>query len=141
MAHLIHFQSRTIDPAAEPENPINPIAGQQVVDWLRKRLLACGECVCSEVEPEDWGWYMDVTYRGQQYLVGAAIIDNDAVAEDFDTHGTEVVSWALLLEKKRSFIKKILRQAAISKTDELTQHVLEFVYARDDLINVEINFD
>jgi hypothetical protein len=52
--HLITFETSQFDPAGEKENPINPIAGQAVLQWLRKELT--GKYELSNPEPEDWGW-------------------------------------------------------------------------------------
>jgi len=58
MAHLISFDTAKFDLAAEPPNPINPIAGVSFLHWLREAL---GEgYAVSEPAAEDWGWYVDV---------------------------------------------------------------------------------
>jgi hypothetical protein len=38
MAHLITFSSTRFDGEAETPNPINPIAGEGVLQWLRDKL-------------------------------------------------------------------------------------------------------
>jgi hypothetical protein len=64
MAHLITFTTARFDTTKEPPNPINPIAGQGVLTWLRAELLRAHYRV-SEPATEDWGWYMnvDVSHR------------------------------------------------------------------------------
>jgi hypothetical protein len=39
MAHLITFTSSQFDVSVETPNPINPIAGEGVLKWLREKLV------------------------------------------------------------------------------------------------------
>ena len=70
MARLISFRTSKFDISKEPPNPINPIAGQSVLTWLKETLAGSGYTL-SEPDAEDWGWYMDVHADGQAYLIGA----------------------------------------------------------------------
>ena len=60
MAHVVSFRSNKFDVSAETPNPINPIAGQSVLTWLRAEL-AKAQYTATEPDTEDWGWYIDVT--------------------------------------------------------------------------------
>lgn len=71
MPHVITFRSAGFDVGRERPNPINPIVGESVLRWLRERL-AERQYQVTTPEPEDWGWYMDVSGRGASYLVGAS---------------------------------------------------------------------
>jgi hypothetical protein len=42
MVHLVTFTSSQFDVAAETPNPINPIAGEGVLNWLREKLRSAG---------------------------------------------------------------------------------------------------
>ena len=61
MHPVIHFQSRLFDVAREPENPINPIRGTSLLEWLRAHVPA--HLAMSAPEAEDWGWYSHVDWR------------------------------------------------------------------------------
>jgi hypothetical protein len=61
MHPAIHFQSRLFDVAREPENPINPIRGTSLREWLRAHVPA--HLAMSAPEAEDWGWYSHVDWR------------------------------------------------------------------------------
>ena len=71
MAHLISFRSAGFDVAGEKPNPINPIAGQSVLLWLREELVRKQYRV-TEPDTEDWGWYIEVASEAASYLVGAS---------------------------------------------------------------------
>jgi len=60
VAHVVSFRSSKFDVSAETPNPINPIAGQSVLTWLRGEL-AKAHYTATEPGTEDWGWYIDVT--------------------------------------------------------------------------------
>jgi hypothetical protein len=70
MAHVITFRSTRFDIRAETPNPINPIAGKAVLEWLHERLRE-SRCETTNPEPEDWGWYMVANLGDGSYLVGA----------------------------------------------------------------------
>jgi len=55
MAHLITFRTAKFDIRRETPNPINPIAGESVLPWLRESLKSRGYEADSP-GTEDWGW-------------------------------------------------------------------------------------
>lgn len=66
MTHLIKFSTAMFDISKEDPNPINPIAGQTVLQWMRAKLEGSGYNT-TEPETEDWGWYIDVEGKGSSY--------------------------------------------------------------------------
>ena len=54
MAHLISFKTSRFDVRTETSNPINPIAGQSVLAWLRPHLAETGYRA-TDPDAEDWG--------------------------------------------------------------------------------------
>src|SRR5215471_10285059 len=98
MAHLVSFRTAKFDVRAEEPNPINPIAGQSVLNWLRVELRKT-KYTATEPSTEDWGWYIDVRGEGSSYLVGASA-DADDPASD--------VEWIIQVHKHRSLKQKIL---------------------------------
>ena len=71
MAHVVSFSTGKFDVSTETPNPINPIAGQSILKWLRAEL-AKAQYTATEPDTEDWGWYIDVTGNDGSYLVGAS---------------------------------------------------------------------
>lgn len=102
MHPVIHFQSRLFDTRAEPENPINPIPGKSLLDWLGRHLPGM-----TAPAPEDWGWYSYVQLDGRQYMLGSCA----HVSEDGNHE------WVLQIDKTRSFKEKLLGQAKMSLDD------------------------
>ncbi|KAB7765910.1 MULTISPECIES: hypothetical protein [unclassified Xanthomonas] len=105
MHPVIHFRSRLLEVSAEPENPINPIRGSSLLDWLRVRV---GDAmVLSEPDPEDWGWASEAECQGRTYLVGAY------AEEEVDGNHT----WMLQIEKERSVWERLLGRHAMRDDD------------------------
>jgi len=67
MHPLIRFESALFDASGEPENPINPIFGYSLLEWLRTRIPEL-----SLPEPEDWGWFSTIVVDEHCYLLGAS---------------------------------------------------------------------
>ena len=102
MHPVIHFQSRIFDIGAEPGNPINPIPGSSLLEWLRHRIPAM-----SDPAPEDWGWYSHLTLNGRSYLIGSCAHES--------ADGNH--EWVLQIDKRRSLKEKLLGQARMTATD------------------------
>lgn len=105
MHPVIHFRSRQFDVSLEPGNPINPIRGSSLLDWLRSRLPANVEM--SAPMAEDWGWYCDVDWHGRHYMVGAC-----ANEEPDGNH-----EWVLQIDKLRSFREKLFGREKMTVDD------------------------
>ena len=102
MHPVIHFQSGVFDLNAEPENPINPIPGSSLLDWLRCHIPAM-----SDPSPEDWGWYSHLVVDGRNYLIGSCAHES--------ADGNH--EWVLQIDKTRSLKEKLLGQAKMAITD------------------------
>lgn len=110
MARLFSFSSSLFDPAEEPENPINPIAGHAVLDWLAGKLEERG-CVTSRPPAEeDWGWYLDVEMGAARYMIGSSG-DSDLKNGSAD--------WMLQVHKKRSIKDRLLGRNRLTEDEEL----------------------
>ncbi len=129
MAHLISFQTQKFDVSKEPRNPINPIAGKGVLDWLSGELTRDG-WQCTVPDAEDWGWYMMVSRNGCSYLVGAS------------GEGTEdepPTEWMVQIEKTRSLMEKILGKNKMSEEDALTKTIQSILGRSGDIQKVEVD--
>lgn len=70
MNHAIHFKTSLFDVSKEKVNPINPIYGISLLEWLKEELK--GKLEITEPDAEDWGWYSELVYQGSNYLIGAS---------------------------------------------------------------------
>ncbi len=102
---VIHFQSRLFDLAGEPENPINPIPGTSLLEWLRTHVPE--NLAMSAPEAEDWGWYSQVSWQGRTYMVGACAHESPDGNHE----------WVLQIDKSRSVKERLLGQAKMSPDD------------------------
>jgi len=114
--------------AAETPNPINPIAGQSVLIWLREPLRKSGYQTTSP-EAEDWGWYIDVTDGHASYLVGASGDAADAAA---------LVEWTIQVVKHRSFIEKVTGAKRMAADDSLSAVIERTLRAEPEIGAVEV---
>jgi len=105
MHPVIRFRTTLFDVSREPENPINPIRGVSVLEWLRKRVPS--ELAMSSPEPEDWGWFSSVDWRGRLYMVGACANESADGSHE----------WLLQFEKSRSFKERLLGQGKFASDD------------------------
>lgn len=117
MAHVISFTTAKFDISKETPNPINPIAGQSVLAWLREELARSGYR-CSEPDTEDWGWYIGVEGSDASYLVGASA-DAEESATDVD--------WILQVHKSRSLKEKLFGTNKMIADDPLVASIVEIV--------------
>ncbi len=131
MAHLISFTTARFDVSAEAPNPINPIAGQGVLLWLRAELLQANYRV-TEPDTEDWGWYMDVQDGEVVYLVGAS-----ADAEPLDPQ----VEWVVQVHKHRSIADKLLGRRRMAADDPVFALIEKVIRAESRLQQVSVTRD
>lgn len=110
MAHVIQFTSEHFDPAKERPNPVNPIAGEGVLRWLKEKLEAHGY-EATAPDTEDWGWYMDVSRDGAHYLVGASGEPGD---------GRAPVEWTVQIHKHRTLKDRLMGRNTLAADDTLT---------------------
>lgn len=114
MAHIIEFKTAKFDPSKEPPNPINPIAGQSVLAWLRQSVLA----TATAPEHEDWGWYIEVENEGAGYLVGSICHEVEEGASGPDRH------WLIQIHKNRSVLDKLFGRNKLEANDPLVRKVV-----------------
>ena len=105
MHPVIRFQSRLFNLAAEPKNPINPIHGWSLLEWLRTRVPTGLEM--SAPDAEDWGWYAGANWQGRSYMIGACANESDDGNHE----------WVVQIEKSRSMKERLLGRAAMSADD------------------------
>jgi hypothetical protein len=119
MAHVISFITSRFDIAAEKPNPINPIAGQSVLLWLKAELLRADYQV-TEPDTEDWGWYMDVQDADAVYLVGASADAEGPLAP---------LEWTVQVHKHRSMTDRLLGRNKMAADDRLSALIERLIRA------------
>jgi len=110
MNKAIHFTTSMFDVTKEKENPINPIYGISLLLWLQDKLN--GTLEIPEPDAEDWGWYSEVEFGDNIYLIGAC-----ALFEEGDDPNSEI-EWVFQVEKYRSFKEKLFGKNKMTETDE-----------------------
>jgi hypothetical protein len=129
MHYVISFESKQFDLDNEEENPINPIKGKSVGEWIINLLKNEGIEV-TEVDAEDWGWYSYATYQGNKYLVG--FIGLPAESKD---DAPEII---VQVDKPRSFFDSILGKNKLTKDDPLLSIVEGHVKGIQDIASFEV---
>ena len=129
MVHLVGFRTSRFDVSTETPNPINPIAGQSVLGWLRGELE---KAQYSSTEPatEDWGWYIDVKGADGSYLVGAS-----AEVEG----STKDVEWIIQVDKHRTLKDKLLGRNKLAADDPLVALIERLVRADPEIADVSVD--
>jgi len=97
------------DVSKEKENPINPIYGISLLAWLKSELA--GTIEITEPDAEDWGWYSELEFEGNNYLIGAC-----AYFEEGDNPKDEI-EWVFQVDKYRSFKEKLFGKNKMSVSD------------------------
>jgi len=126
--HVISFTTSMFDLAAEPPNPINPIAGVSFLHWLRAALGS--DYAVGEPAAEDWGWYVDVTREGAVYLVGAS-------AEDEANDGE--ANWIIQIHRHRSLKDKFTGANLLGPDDPFTERIAALLAADPAFRDIEVD--
>lgn len=132
MRRLITFSTSQFNPAEEPENEFNQIAGYSVLKWL---IEALGLSVMStQPDSEDWGWYIDVEFNGQKYLVGAS----DFLYGDYANIESAPVEWVVQISKYRTLLEKITGKNKQTPLDTFSQLVESRIRENPQIQSVEV---
>ena len=126
--HLVTFTSAQFDASAETANPINPIAGESVLQWLREGLRSAGYEV-TVPQPEDWGWYVYVNGPSGSYLVGASSDLDQAIPRE----------WIIQIHRQRSLTDKLLGRHKLTEDDALSSSIEVMIRENDGIQNVEVD--
>ncbi len=118
MNQAIHFKTSMFDVSKEKENPINPIYGISLLEWLREELK--GKLEITEPDAEDWGWYSELEFQGNSYLIGAC-----AYFDEGDDPANEL-EWVIQVDKLRSLKEKLLGRNIMSVSDSCFVFFKEF---------------
>jgi hypothetical protein len=128
MHPVIRFNSNRFDLSLEPENPINPIRGSSLLQWLKEQLPA--QLSMTEPDAEDWGWYSFLVWEGRNYLIGAYAYD--------EADGNQ--EWLLQFEKHRSFKERLLGRAKMTQEDPCFQFIKDLICSEPAFTLVSIEY-
>ncbi len=130
MNQAIHFKTSLFDVSKERENPINPIYGVSLLDWLKESLA--GKLELTEPDAEDWGWYSELEFEGNNYLIGSC-----AYYEE-DDDPAEALEWVFQVEKYRSFKEKLLGKNKMTETDSCFLFFKTLFENHPDITDVQV---
>ena len=119
------------DVSKEKENPNNPIYGISLLLWLREELKEIIEI--TEPDAEDWGWYSELDWQGNSYLIGAS-----AFYEEGDDPTGEL-EWVFQVDKYRSFKEKLFGKNKMTETDSCFVFFKEYFGKYQKIIDVELH--
>ena len=129
MAHLITFGSTKFDVTTETPNPVNPIAGESVLQWLREKL-SDSPYEATVPATEDWGWYVYVKGAGASYLVGASADAREP---------SRNIDWTVQIHKQRSLKDKITGANKLTADDPLSVLIERIIRAETDISGIEVD--
>ena len=126
MHPVIHFHSTLFDLSREAVNPINPIRGASLLEWLRQRVPASLEM--SSAEPEDWGWFSSVDWQGRLYMVGVCAHESPDGNHE----------WVVQFDKSRSFKERLLGRAKLSDDDPCVLFFRDLIAQEPAFVDVSV---
>lgn len=131
MNQAIRFKSSMFNVSKERQNPINPIYGISLLEWLREELK--DKLEITEPDAEDWGWYSELEYEGSNYIIGAS-----SYFEEGDDPSSEV-EWVFQVDKYRSFKEKLFGKNKMNSSDSCFVFFKELFDNHPDIKEVEVD--
>ena len=127
MAHVIRLMTDKFDASKERPNPINPIAGESLLLWLREK--AKPRALLTEPDAEDWGWYSSVEWKGRSYMLGSSVSEDESGDRE----------WILQIEKHPTVTEKLLGRAKMGKDDECAHYFQRLIMSEATFIGVSVD--
>ena len=118
MHFSLSLKTSLFDLSKEEENPINPIYGKSLLEWLRHELSGSIELI--EPDAEDWGWYSELNWKGRNYLIGSS-----AYFKEGDDPTSEI-EYIFQVDKHRTFKEVMLGREKMTPDDECFQFFKSF---------------
>jgi hypothetical protein len=126
MHSIITFTTVKFDVTKEKKNPINPIYGESILQWLKEKLK--NEIEIDEPDADDWGWYSSISWDGRNYLLGAS-------AEKSKDNEYE---WVFQVDKQRTMKEKIFGKEKMTKDDPCLRFFKNIFDKESEFKNVKI---
>lgn len=118
------------DVSQERKNPINPIYGISLLLWLKQELK--DKVKITEPDAEDWGWYSELEWDGNNYLIGSA-----AFFEEGDDPKAEV-EWMFQVDKYRSFKERLFGKNKMTESDGCFLYFKELFDKYPQIIEIKV---
>jgi hypothetical protein len=126
MTVVLRFTTKMFDLSLERPNPINPIAGESLLVWLKDRLRP--DLQVTEPEAEDWGWYSHVQWDGTNYMLGSSASEREEGEKE----------WVLQIVRSRSLKDRLLGRGNATTTDPCVVHIIKVLSAEQGFLGVQV---
>jgi hypothetical protein len=126
-ATVIRFTTAFFDVTKERPNDINPIHGESLLLWLAEKLK--GEVVVPEPQTEDWGWYVDIDWKGRSYMLGASASDEEDGLRE----------WVLQIVKHRTLKERVMGHEKMTAEDECSIHLRRLLESEKAFSGVSVD--
>jgi hypothetical protein len=126
MSAVIRFNTKRFDVARERPNPINPIFGESLLQWLKTALAPRYEL--SEPEPEDWGWYSHLDWNAQKVMLGASASE--------EANGQR--EWLLQVVAKRTLKDRLFGRGKVTQDHPLVEHLVRVLSQEPSFTEVTV---
>ena len=130
MTYSLIFNSNIFDWKSEPPNDCNEINGISLGQYLSP-LFVQKSIQVTDIESEDWGWYLDATLDERTYMVGFIIIPKNA--------GESSDECICHVEKSRSFIEIITGKNKMQDDDPMLTIVHKLISEIKDVEKVTLD--
>jgi hypothetical protein len=126
MTVVVRFNTKMFDVSRERPNPINPIAGESLLRWLKDRLSTTHQL--TEPDAEDWGWYSHIEWDGTSYMLGSSASE----PEDGEHE------WVLQIVRSRSLKERLLGRGNATTSDPCVTHIVKLLSAEKGFTSVQV---
>jgi len=126
MTVVVRFNTKMFDVSRERPNPINPIAGESLLIWLRDRLRPTYQV--SEPDAEDWGWYSHIEWAGTNYMLGSSASEPDDDERE----------WVLQIVRSKSLKERLLGRGNATPSDPCVTHIVKLLSGEQGFHSVQV---
>lgn len=109
MHHIITFKTAKFDISKEEGNPINPIYGYSLLNWLKNNFSS--KVDIESPAAEDWGWYSFLEWENRSYMLGASVFYEKGDVPNDD------LEWVFQVDKQRTIKEKLLGREKMKIND------------------------
>jgi hypothetical protein len=115
MTVVVRFNTKMFDVSRERPNPLNPIAGESLLIWLKDKLSPGYQV--TEPDAEDWGWYSHIEWAGTTYMLGSCASEPEAGERER----------VLQIVRSRSLKERLLGRGNATTTDSCVTHIVKLL--------------
>ena len=126
-AAVIRFNTALFDVSKERPNPINPIHGESLLQWLAEKLS--GRLSLTSPDTEDWGWYSTVEWNGRSYMLGSSASEEEADG---------VREWILQIVKHRSVTERLFGREPMIAGDACVGLLLDVLRSEPAFLGITL---